>query len=283
MNINWQNISQEIWNWVSTNGLQILLILIAAYVAHLIIKRLVKKVVEKLVVTRPGEDKDAEEKREKTLIKILHGTIHVVLIVVVILMILSEFGIDIGPLIAGAGVIGIAVGFGGQYLVRDIISGLFIILENQYRVGDAVEISGIGGAVEDVTLRKTVLRDLDGVVHHIPNGEVTTVSNKTQGMAKINFNVGVGYDTDIDKLEEVINSVGEEMFSDEELSKDLREKPYFLRVDKLGDSAIEVKILAEVRPGTQWTLTGELRRRLLNRFRKEGIEIPFPQIVVHKD
>jgi small-conductance mechanosensitive channel len=280
--MDWKNILQIVLDWLSTNGLQIIIILVVAYVAHLIFKKLSVKLVEKLVITRHDEDKEAEEKREKTLIKIIHGTVHVVLILVVILMILSEIGVDIAPLIAGAGVVGIAVGFGGQYLVRDIISGLFIILENQYRVGDAVEISGIGGAVEDITLRKTVLRDLDGVVHHIPNGEVTTVSNKTQGTSKINLNIGVGYETDINKLREVINDVGQKMFESEEFKVDMKEAPKFLRVDDLGDSAVVVKILGEVRAGTQWALTGELRKRLLERFREEGIDIPFPQMVLHK-
>lgn len=278
-----ENFLQNIWQWILVNGFKIILILISAYIAHLVFKKIIIKIVQKLVIIRDGDDKVSEEKREKTLIRIIHGTVHVVLIIIVILMILSEFGVDIAPLIAGAGVVGIAVGFGGQYLVRDIISGLFVILENQYRVGDAIEISGIAGVVEDITLRKTVLRDLDGVVHHIPNGEITTVSNKTQGIAKINLNIGVSYGTDVDKLEEVINRVGEEMFSDKNLKNDLLEKPYFLRVDNFGDSAIEIKILADVKPGTQWTLTGELRRRLLNKFREENIEIPFPQIVVHKN
>lgn len=280
--MNWENITQIIYDWLLNNGLKVLLILIVAYAAHLIFEKMSKKLVEKFVVSRPDEDREAEEKREKTLIKIIHGTVDVILVIVVVLMILSEFGIDIGPLIAGAGVIGIAVGFGGQYLVRDIISGLFIILENQYRVGDGIEIVGIAGGVEDITLRKTVLRDLDGVVHHIPNGEVKTVSNKTQGISKINLNISVGYDTNINKLREVVNEIGEEMFNDEEFKVDMREAPKFLRVDDLGDSAVVVKILGKVRPGTQWTLTGELRKRLLERFRKEGIEIPFPQMVVHK-
>jgi small-conductance mechanosensitive channel len=280
--MNWENIWQTILGWLMTNGLKIVLILVIAYIAHLIFKKLIVKLVEKLVVVRAGEDASAEEKREKTLIKIIHGTVHVILIVVVILMILSEVGVNIGPLIAGAGVIGIAVGFGGQYLVRDVITGLFIILENQYRVGDGVEIAGLAGTVEDITLRKTVLRDLDGVVHHIPNGEIQTVSNKTLGTSKINLDIGVGYDTDINKLRDIINEVGQKIYEDEEFKDDLIEAPQFLRVNELGDSAVIVKIIGEVRPGTQWTLSGELRKRLLEKFREEGIDIPFPQMVIHK-
>ena len=279
--MDWKNITNVVFEWVRAEGLQILIILVVAYIVHLILKRLIIKLVEKMVVLRPGEDHTAEEKREKTLIKILHGATHVVLVVLVVMMILSEIGVDIGPLIAGAGVIGIAVGFGGQYLVKDVISGLFIILENQYRVGDGVELVGIGGAVEDITLRKTVLRDLDGVVHHIPNGEIKTVSNKTQGSSKINLDIGVAYDTDIDSLKEIINTVGLNMFDDSEYKDDMIEAPRFLRVNDLGDSAVVVKIIGEVRPGTQWELAGELRKKLLEKFREEGIDIPFPQMVIH--
>jgi len=185
-------------------------------------------------------------------------------------------------LIAGAGVIGIAVGFGGQYLVRDIITGLFIILENQYRVGDAIEISGTAGKVEDITLRKTVLRDLDGIVHHIPNGEIAMVSNMTQGISRINLNIGVGYETDINRLREIIDTVGEELFEDKEFGQGMLEAPKFLRVDDLGDSSVIVKIIGEVRPGMQWSVSGELRKRILETLRKEKIDIPFPQMVVHK-
>jgi small-conductance mechanosensitive channel len=280
--MNFENTWNQVLDWLLNNGVKIVAILIGAFIVHLILKRLIVKLVEKFVVVRAGEDKTAEEKREKTLIKIMHGTTHVILTIVVALMVLSEIGIDIGPLIAGAGVIGIAVGFGGQYLVRDVISGLFIILENQYRVGDAIEISGISGKVEDVTLRKTVLRDLDGIVHHVPNGEIATVSNKTQGTSNINLDIGVGYETDIDKLKEVINNLGTEMFKEEEFKNQLIEAPRFLRVQELGDSAVVVKIVAEVRPGTQWSLMGELRKRLLKKLQEENIDIPYPQMVVHK-
>jgi small-conductance mechanosensitive channel len=280
--MNWENIWSVILNWLLTNGVKILVILIVAYIAHLVFKKVTTKVIEKIVVSDGSADPKAEEKREKTLIKIFHGTIHVVLVIVVIMMILSEIGVDIGPLIAGAGIIGLAIGFGGQYLVKDVINGLFIILENQYRVGDGVDIAGLAGTVEDITLRKTVLRDANGIVHHVPNGQISTVSNKTLGTSKINIDVGVGYDTDIAKLEEVINQVGKEMFEDEELKKDLLEAPKFLRVNQLGDSAVIVKIVAEVKPGSQWSLSGELNKRILERFREEGIEIPFPQIAVHQ-
>ncbi len=269
-------------NWLFNNGLQIVIILIVAIIARSVLSMFVEKVVKRMIVSKKGEDKSAETKRENTLIKIFNGTIHTILGLIVILMILSEMGIDIGPLIAGAGVVGIAVGFGGQYLIRDLITGFFIILENQFRVGDVVNAADKIGVVEDITLRKTILRDLDGVVHHIPNGEITTVSNMTQGISKINLNVGVAYNSDMDKVIAVTKKVCEELFTDEVFGEKLKSAPEFLRVDNLGDSSVEIKIVGETIPGAQWELTGELRKRILVAFNKEGIDIPFPQMVIHK-
>jgi small-conductance mechanosensitive channel len=200
-------------------------------------------------------------------------------VVLAALMILSEFGVNIAPLIAGAGIIGLAVGFGGQYVIRDIITGLFIILENQYRVGDAVTISGIAGSVEDITLRVTVLRDLDGTVHHIPHGEVTTVSNKAKGFARVD--IGVSYDTQLEKVIDVINQVGQEMTEDEYFGDLITDAPKFLRVNEFADSAVILKILGETKPLSQWEVAGELRKRLKIAFDREGIEIPYPQVVMH--
>lgn len=226
----------------------------------MILTRVVEKVVNRMIVSKKGEDKSAETKRENTLIKIFNGTISTVLWLVITLMIMSEMGIDIGPLVAGAGVVGIAVGFGGQYLIRDLIIGFFIILENQFRVGDVIETASKAGVVEGVTLRKTILRDLNGVVHHIPNGEIKTVSNMTQGVSKINLNVGVAYDSDMDKVIAVTKQVCSDLYGDKIFGSKLRMVPQFLRVDNLGDSSVEIKIVGETVPGAQWDLTGELRK-----------------------
>jgi small conductance mechanosensitive channel len=162
------------------------------------------------------------------------------------------------------------------------VTGLFIILENQYRVGDAVNIAGVGGAVEDITLRVTVLRYLDGVVHHIPHGEVKTVSNMAKGFARVNFNIGVSYSSDLETVIETINEVGEDLVNDDYFKGIITKKPEFLRVDEFADSAVIVKILGETKPLSQWEVTGELRKRLKIAFDKKGIEIPFPQMVLHK-
>ncbi len=220
-------------------------------------------------------------RREDTVIVILRGAARVVVWAMAGLMVLSEVGISIGPLIAAAGVAGVALGFGAQYFIKDIISGLFIILENQYRVGDVVTIDGTSGLVEDITLRMTTLRDLDGVVHHIQNGVASKTSNMTKELSSVNLNIGISYDTNLEKVIKVVNDVGDDLANDPEWKDDIVEAPNFLRVDDFADSAVIIKILGETQPARQWDVTGELRKRLKIAFDKHGIEIPFPQRVVH--
>jgi small conductance mechanosensitive channel len=262
------------------HGLKIIAICIGAYIIQNISGYFIARAVRSLV--RPGNlSRIAEEKRENTLIQVVSGTMMVMIWVVSVLMILSELGVAIGPLLAAAGIAGVAVGFGGQYLIRDIITGMFIILENQYRVGDVVCFGDTCGSVEHISLRMTMLRDLDGTVHHIPHGEVKTVSNMTKGYARVNLDVGVGYGSDIGQVIEVINAVGQELANDPYWKDQIMEAPAFLRIDTFGDSALIVKILGKVQPLAQWDVTGELRKRLKSAFDQAGIEIPFPQRVLH--
>ena len=277
----------DIWlalqSWALVHGVKIIGILVVVLIVNKLVAIGIERLIQRVITNKGGLlSKEAEEKREKTLTKILSGTARVLIWLFAVMMILSEIGVDIGPLIAGAGVIGLAVGFGGQYLVKDIFTGLFIILENQYRVGDAVEISGIGGSVEDISLRVTTLRDLDGVVHYIPHGEVTTVSNKSKGFSRINIDIGIGYSADINKAKEIINKVGQKLLEDEVWKNDIIEAPYFLRVQDLGDSAVILKIIGDTRPARQFAVAGEMRKRVKEAFDEAGIEIPFPQVVVHK-
>lgn len=267
--------------WFIDHGLRILVILILALVVKKITSYFIEKAVKK-IIRGDNISKEAEEKRENTIIRIFDGTFGIVLWIVVLLMILSEFGVDIAPLIAGAGIIGLAVGFGGQYLIKDIFTGLFIILENQYRVGDIVSIGGQGGVVEDISLRVTVIRDLDGTQHYIPHGEIGVVSNKSKVFSRVNLNIGVAYEANIDKVKEVIDRVGIELSEDEAFKPYIIEAPKFLRVNEFADSSVVLKVLGETVPGKQWEIAGEYRKRLKEAFDKEGIEIPFPQMVISK-
>lgn len=279
---------QEIINKATTflnesfieHGIKIILIIGGTFLAQIILKYFIGRVIRSLI--RPGNmTKEAEEKRENTLIQVLGGTMGIVIWIISGMTILSELGVAIGPILAAAGIAGVAIGFGGQYLIRDVITGLFILLENQYRVGDVVCFDTTCGSVEQISLRLTVLRDLDGTVHHVPHGEVKKVANLSKLYARINLDVGVAYDTDIEKLTSVVNRIGQELADDPVWKDYIMEAPVFVRITDFADSAIMIKILGKVKPLKQWEVTGELRRRIKIEFDKEGIVFPFPQRDVH--
>jgi len=272
-----RNISQILIDWFLAHGIKIVLILIVSYFIGRFGKGFIRRAIVRGV--KNGE-KEAVEKRQKTLIRIFSGILKALVWLVAIMMIVSELGINIGPILAGAGILGIAIGFGAQYLIRDFLSGLFIILENQYRIGDVVCLDNTCGLVEDVDLRKTILRDLDGVVHHIPNGEVKKVSNLSKDFARINLNIGIAYKENLDKVIKIVNKVGKALAEDPDWKHLIKKPPQFLRVDNFSDSAVVIKILGETKPLKQWDVAGELRKRIKIAFDKEGIEIPFPQMSV---
>jgi small conductance mechanosensitive channel len=205
----------------------------------------------------------------------------VIVILVFAFMLLSELGINIAPILAGVGIVGIAIGFGAQSLVKDIIAGLFILIENQYRKGDVVKIADVSGLVEDISLRRTVLRDMDGVVHVVPNGEIRVASNLTKEWSRVNMNISVAYNTDLSHAIAVISRVGEELAKDPQWAPFILTPPKALRIDNLGDSGIEIKILGDTKPIKQWDVMGELRLRLKKAFDEEGIEIPWPHTKVY--
>ncbi len=273
---------ESILPWILEHGIKIVFIMIGAFILNKIANRFIEKIVRITITQDQLTTKEGEVRRENTLIKIFSATSTIVLIVISVLMILEELGLMIGPILAGAGIIGLAFGFGGQYLIRDIIAGLFIIIENQYRIGDVVSFGDTGGLVENISLRMTTLRDLDGTVHHVPHGEIKTVSNLSKQYARVNLNVGVAYDSDLDHVIAVINKIGNELAEDILWKEMILKAPQFLRVDNLGDSSIDIKILGETLPLKQWDVTGELRKRIKIGFDKEGIEIPFPQRTIHQ-
>jgi small conductance mechanosensitive channel len=270
----------KILPWLTSHGIKIAAIAIAAWVLNKILIRVTEKAV-RIAVVPDGMSEEAEKKREDTLIRIFNGAIRITLLLLAGLMIIQEAGVSIGPILAGAGIAGIALGFGGQYLIKDMITGLFIILENQYRIGDVIDVDGTGGLVEDISMRKTTLRDLNGTVHHIPHGEIKRVSNLSKKYARINLDIGVSYNSNLDKVIEIINSTGQELAEDPAYKDFVLSPPRFLRVNDFADSAIVVKILGETKPLKQWEITGELRKRLKKAFDDNGIEIPFPQRVIH--
>jgi small conductance mechanosensitive channel len=219
-------------------------------------------------------------KRTETLVHVLVRSVEVLLLLLGSLTVLAEIGINIGPILAGAGVAGIAIGFGAQAVVRDLLAGLFILLENQFGRGDVVKIAGVAGLVEDVNLRRTVLRDLDGTVHNVPNGEIHVASNLTRGWSRVDLNVTVGYGEDLDHVRTVLDEVGAELATDPDWGPLILEAPKVLRVDAFGEYGIALKVLATTQPIRQWDVAGELRRRIKHAFGREGIEIPLPNHLV---
>ncbi len=263
--------------WGTSHGVRILIILILAWAINRALRKLLPVALKNAVARSMAGQLEAEiQKHAETLSRVFVTTATVVIALVTAFTILPELGINIAPALAGFGIIGIAVGFGAQSLVRDIISGFTILIENHYRVGDVVRVAGIAGLVEDINLRRTVLRDLDGIVHNIPNGEIRVASNFTKGYSRVNLNISVGYGEDLDRVGQVINRVGQEMAQDPQWRDDILDAPHFLRVDAFEDSGIAMKILGDTKPLRQWDITGELRRRLKKAFDDEGIEIPWP-------
>ena len=227
-----------------------------------------------------GETEEESSKRGETLSRVLVGTGQLVVLLMATFIVLSEL-VNIAPILAGVGVAGIAIGFGAQSLVKDVVNGLFIVFENQYRVGDWVRIADVDGLVEDVNLRRTVLRDFSGAVHTVPNGEIRVATDYTKDWSRVNFNVSVAYGEDLDHVISVINRVGKELSEDPEWAPSFLTPPQALGVDKLGDSGIEIKILGETKPMRPWAIMRELRLRLKKAFDKEGIEIPWPHMKVY--
>ena len=274
-------IAQGASNVIEFSVTQIALIILGAIVIQWIINRYIGRIITKVVKSHKYESRKVERQREQTLISILRTASAVVIWVIALLLILAALNVNIAALATGAGLIGVVVGFGAQNTIKDFLAGLFIIAENQYRVGDIITISGRSGVVESISIRITRLRDLDGQLHIVPNGQIDVVTNMTFEFANANVDVGVSYDSDIDKVARIVNDVGKKMAGDKDWEKSIIEPIEFLRVDNFGDSAITIKALGRVVPGMQWDVTGEFRRRLKIAFDQNGIEIPFPQRVLH--
>lgn len=270
------------WPWILTHGIRILLVAIFAWILYRYINIVIRKIVLMSMVSDADKNSEAERKRKDTLSRIFSWVTRILILTMATLIILQEVGVPIGPILAGAGILGLALGFGGQYLIRDLISGFFIILENQYRIGDVVNLDGTSGLVEDISLRLTTLRDLDGNVHHVPHGEIKRVSNLSKYFSRVNLNIGIAYHSKLDHVIEVVNKIGNEMAEDPIWKEHILKAPQFLRIDNFADSAIEIKIIGETPAHKKWDVTGELRKRIKLAFDQEGIEIPFPQRVIHQ-
>ncbi len=275
--------SPAIVDWFLDHGIVVLVILIVSYLVYRMLLLFIPQVVERSVKGR-GRGRSAREeqvKRAQTLSNILKSVAGVFIIIVTLMTILPEFNINITPLLAGAGVAGIAIGFGAQNMVKDFLAGLFILLEDQYNEGDVVKVAGVTGMVEMVNFRRTVLRDLDGIVHSVPNGEITLTSNYTREWSRVNLDIPVAYGEDVDHVMAVITRVGEELAQDKYFGKLIRSAPKALRLNKFSDSSMDIKVVGDTKPSMQWEVAGELRKRIKKAFDEEGIEIPYPHVKLY--
>jgi small conductance mechanosensitive channel len=277
---------ETILNYAKDHAFNVLIIIFVSLVLRKVFVTISNTAIHKSLKIENFIDEREMRQREDTINGIIRYVISIFVYTIGFLLILSELGIDISPLIASAGIAGVALGFGAQTVVKDYLAGFYILAENQYRIGDVVQLIAGGtvtGTVEKITLRQTTLRDLDGQVHYVGNGTIEIATNMTMEHANVNLNIGVDYSTNIEKLEKVINEVGAEIAADPEWSEDIQEAPKFLRVNDFADSFIEIKIVGKTEALKQWAVTGELRKRLKIAFDKNGIVIPFPQVVVHQD
>lgn len=264
------------------NSIRIVLILGLAWVG----RRLLRTIVTR--VQRIGNDGDPDtaserEKRAQTIGSVLSQASAVLVWSIATMLVLAEFGVDLKPILAGAGILGLAVGFGAQTLVKDIITGFFILLENQIRVGDTVTAAGCKGIVESVTLRTTVLRDVDGTTHIIPNSAITVVANATRDWARALLDVGVAYKEDTDRCEMVLREVGLTLEKDPAFAKKIIGPFEYPGVEKLDEYAVVLRMAVKTQAHDGPIVLRELRRRVKKAFEKAGIEIPYPHVHVVRD
>lgn len=266
------------WDAIIKTGLRISMLLLFAWIAMKVLQKFLQRLEKHLVKKseQEGEPPSESEKRIETIVRLIKQACLLALWLTFGLVILKEFGVEIGPIIASAGVVGLAVGFGSQNLVRDIIAGFFIILENQIRVGDVAILNGTGGLVEKINFRTTILRDLGGVVHIFSNGTITTLSNLTNEWSAYVFEIGVAYKEDTDHVIEVMQEVGRTMREDKKFGKNMLDDLDIFGVDKFDDSSVVIKGRIKTRPIKQWEVGREFLRRVKYAFDENNIEIPFP-------
>jgi len=254
-----------------------------AFVVQLIASRSIDTLVRRVVRSDRYASKAEEEKREDTLIAVFRPLSRAVIFIIAFIVALGLLGVNLAALITGAGAIGLVFGIVAQSAFKDYIAGIYLILENQYRVGDVVLLAGTtSGVVEDITIRITKLRDLDGNLHFVRNGDAGVITNMTAEWANANIDIQVGWGADIDQVAELINEVGTALAADETWSQRVLEPVQFLRVDGFSGSAVTVKALGKTTPIDQWAVAGEFRRRLKSAFDRHGIERPYPQRVIRE-
>ncbi|HUU61080.1 MAG TPA: mechanosensitive ion channel family protein [Acidimicrobiia bacterium] len=295
--------------WVVAKPLKMLLVIVIAFFLVRLLRRLIRRLVDRLVAQRAAQARAMEEElsgeragtrgeraaakarrlaeqrergkqRAQALGTLLRSLVSVVVWGATALIVLGEFGVNLGPLLAGAGIAGIALGFGAQTLVRDFLSGMFMLAEDQYGIGDVIDVGDASGVVEEVRLRTTRLRDLNGNVWFFPNGEIRRVANKSQHWSRAVLDIAVAYETDLDLATRVIKEAADSVWRESAAGATVLEEPQILGVEDLGDSAVTIRLVLKVEPGEQWAVARLARRRIKDALDAAGVEIPFPQRAV---
>ena len=277
------DLSTKAGRWLAIHGLTIAAILFGTYLIRRFGTNLILQAVRRTLREDLFPTKSDREKRVNTLKSLTSTSMKMISWVLAILLIADNLSIKTSSLLASAGVLGLALGFGAQSLIKDFVSGFFIIIENQYRVGDVVKLNDVSGTVEAITIRTTIIRDIDGHVHHIPNGSITSTTNKTMDFGQINLDLLVDHGTDIDTLEKIINATGNELCeSNPKYLKSITQPPHFLNVKEITTNGIIVKIAGKTTPNKQWEIRGSFYRLLIKNLRKNKIRLPKTEISIAK-
>ncbi len=270
---------QDLGKWAAETGIRIVALLLLAFAVVRIISAVILR-AEREISVGTGLDALERRKRAQTIASVVRRALAALIWATAVLIVLRELDVDITPVLTGAGIVGLAIGFGAQTLVRDVISGFFLIVEDQVRVGDVAMVNGTGGLVEQINLRTIVLRDFEGVVHVFPNGEIKTLANRTKDFSYYVINLGVEYDEDTDRVVALVREASAELMADALYASSILEPVEVLGVDDFKDSSVSLKFRIKTVPLKQWDVGRELRRRIKRVFDREGIRIPYPQVEV---
>jgi len=266
---------------LATGGIKVLVILVIALVLVWVQRRLIPKLITARIPKIREESPDQLAARSKTLAYVATKVFSIIIWAIACVMMLSVIGVDITPLLASLGVGALALGFAAQNIIRDYLNGFFILMEDWYRIGEWVTIAGLEGDVEHVGLRRTILREINGTMHEIPNSQIPIASNQTRDWGRINMGITVAYKENLEHVYSVINGVCQELKDDPDWGPNLTDTPSVIRVGDLGDHGVTLTVRGFTKAGTHWGLAGELRKRIKNRFDEEGIEIPWPHTKVY--
>jgi small-conductance mechanosensitive channel len=266
------------WEDIERDGPTVLLILGILIVASAVFRAIFPRVARAAILRGASAPDEEMDKRADTIIHVVQRTAGIVVLLIAAITILHEVGVNITAIVTGVGIGGLALALGAQALVRDTINGIFLLAEDQYRTGDVVRIADVTGTVESISLRRTIIRDEDGVVHTVPNGSINVVSNYTRDFAVVNVKVQVAYGEDLSRVNSVVEEIGKEMAADPGYRNSIIDPPQAGRVESIGDGGVTVTVTARAKPAARWELAAELRRRLAEAFLREGIRVPFASV-----